>query len=374
MVRPRVQFVSKPIVSPFQDGTKCLVRDLVTHYENVDARVMGTAEGAPELFEHASVEAVYSSDGAYQPALRQNLRAALWLLLKSRVDLWHFVFAPNPRSSQVGRYLKALRRLPVVQTIASPPRSFESPRALLFGDQIVAQSEWTRDQFLAQAPELSDRITVIPPPAPLLAPPSDAARAEVEARLSLAPSAPLFVYPGDLEVSQGAARFLDLAILAHRVFPEATFVFAYRDKTPRAQEHARELQARADAALPENHKVRFAKNVLSIHALVSRATAIVFPVDDLYGKVDLPIVLLEAMVLGVPVVALDHGTLKSLRGALLLPYEPEAWVEWLRRLHSDPRLRAERCEEGQKAASTTFSPLHVARAYEGIYRKLLRIP
>lgn len=368
VVRPRVQFVSKPITAPFRDGTKCLVRELVTHFDAVDARVMGTRAGAPELLGRAHVEPVYGADGAFAPGLTQNLRAALWLLTRRRADVWHFVFAPNPRSSQVGRLLKQLRRVPVVQTIASPPRSFAEPRALLFGDVVVAQSEWTRARFEEAGGEPGGlpELCVVPPPAPPWISPSAERRAAARALWDIPEDAPLFLYPGDLEVSRGAARVGELIEPLLTRLPRAHFVFAYRDKSAAADGHAEALRARFGRS-----NVHFQKNVPDIHALVAAATAILFPVDDLYGKVDLPIVLLEAMAEGTPVVALDEGPLAGLAGAARLPWEPSAWIERASSLAQDSGSHARLREDGERAITTIYAAERVARAYERIYQRLL---
>src|SRR5690606_20382419 len=101
------------------------------------------------------------------------------------------------------------------------------------------------------------------------------------------------------------------------------------------------------------------------------STAILFPVDDLYGKVDLPIVLLEAFRLGTPVVALNHGTLKSLHGALLLDEEPEHWLSAAKSLALDAGFCAERIQAGYDALNQHFDPDIVASRYREIYEQLL---
>jgi phosphatidylinositol alpha-1,6-mannosyltransferase len=365
--RPLVQFVSKPIAAPFRDGTKCFVRDLVTHFSEVDSAVMGTREGAAELLGLTRIEAIYGDAGRFAPGLSQNLRAASWLLFQSRADIWHYVFAPNLRSSQVGRALRALRRIPVVQTIASPPRSFTDPHKLLFGDVIVAQSDWTRAQFLSnwQGPK-APTIHVVPPPAPLVPQPSEQALTQVRARLGATAATPIFLYPGDLEISQGAARVGALIEPIRALLPEAVLVFAYRDKSSAAEAHARELQAQ----LPQSG-VHFEKNVPDIHALVAASSAILFPVDDLYGKIDLPIVLLEAMGLGTPVLALDEGPLTSLTGAWRAPFEPAAWAERAVATAKEGEIRGQAVALGRAAARDHYAPGRVARAYEAFYRQLL---
>jgi hypothetical protein len=60
---PKVQFVSKPIVSPFRDGSKCLVRDLCLHLEGVEPHVRGTRQPASELGELVVSHSVYGSPG-----------------------------------------------------------------------------------------------------------------------------------------------------------------------------------------------------------------------------------------------------------------------------------------------------------------------
>ena len=368
--RPLVQFVSKPIAPPFRDGTKCLVRDLVTHLQKVDSAVMGTSAGASELLARTQIMPVYGHAGGFAPGLRQNARAAAWLLLFSRADLWHFVFAPNRRSSQMARALRAARRIPVVQTVASPPRSFANPHQLLFGDVVVAQSEWTRRQFVeaAEAQRPLPPLFVIPPPAPQVPQPTREARLLARQQLGIGETAPLFLYPGDLEVSRGAELVAELVIPLRERLPGAHVVFAYRDKSSRAAIHAEQLRGRLPTSF--THVV---PNVPDIHALVAAATAVLFPVLDLYGKVDLPIVLLEAMALGTPVMALDEGPLASLHGAWRSGFDAARWVGEAVALATSPVHQAERVALGHRACQEHYAAQRIAQAYERIYEDLLKV-
>jgi phosphatidylinositol alpha-1,6-mannosyltransferase len=371
-----VLFISKPVAPPFHDGTKCLVRDVARHLTQVSATLMSTSV-LPELdwAERGRIELapVYTTAGEFSPGLSQNLRAASWVLLHSRSDVWHFVFAPNPRTGRMARVLRALRRVPVLQTVASPPREFRHMRRLLFGDVVVAQSDWTRrcierayaeeDVPLAARP----RLAVIPPPVE----PSIGRSAEQIARarsaLAIPDSAPLFVYPGDLEVSGGAAAVAALVPELTRHLPESIVVFAYRAKTPRAPEIAR----RFERELPPKH-VRITGELPDVLSLIAGATAVLFPVDDLRGKVDLPIVLLESMALGVPVVALNRGPLAELEGAVLTGgTQPPELLEPALRLASDRNFRQEVVERQRRAVSDHYASARVARAYERLYLELL---
>lgn len=340
------------------------MRDVANHLDRFEAHVLGVRVAEPEL-PRAIVHAIHGAGGTYAPALRQNVEAAAWMLARSSAELWHFVFAPNVRSSRVARFLKLARRVPVVQTVASPPRSFERPDRLLFGDVVVTQSAHTRSALLAGfAAAPGPEILEIPPPAPLVSVSPERRRAAALG-LGIPSEARFLLYPGDLETSRGAER---TAELARSLADEEVFVvFAYRNKTERAGLRASELEASLAGA-----RVRFVENAPDIHALVAAASVVVFPVDDLYGKVDLPIVLLEAFRLGTPVVALDEGPLGSLVGARRLPWVPGEWVRLLRALLAEESLRLGLVDDGRAAVRDRYEPARVAGRYEAVYEALLR--
>jgi glycosyltransferase involved in cell wall biosynthesis len=369
----RVLFVSKPIAPPFHDGTKCLVRDVARELRQFSPVVMTTAAGLALLPDGVAGRAVYGASGDFAPALLDNARAAVSLLAGPRDDLWHFVFAPNPRTGQVARGLRALRRLPIVQTVASPPRRFEGLKRLLFGDRIVVQSRATEQSLHAAAS--AERFTlppidVIPPPVGAIRHPSSEEIARERQALRLSPHERIILYPGDLEVSSGGevTRALVEPLLAQQ--PDAVVVFAYRNKTPRAAERAAELRR-----LLAGRRVCFTDNVKSMHALLCAASIVIFPVDDLWGKVDQPIVLLEALALGTPCVVLDQGPLRDVVGAVKMPtIDAGAWLKTIVGLVSNQDARARVIAEGRRAATDVYASGVVARAYEAIYLQALERP
>jgi glycosyltransferase involved in cell wall biosynthesis len=370
---PRVLFVSKPIAPPFHDGTKCLVRDVASELRQFTPVVMTTAAGLGLLAPGVTGRAVYGASGKFAPALADNARAAFSLLTGPRDDLWHFVFAPNPRTGQVARGLRAVRRLPIVQTVASPPRHFEGLARLLFGDRIVVQSRATAESLQRAAADerfALPPIDVIPPPVAALRAPTPEEIAHERRALGLAPQERIILYPGDLEVSSGGEATRDLVEPLLAAQPDAVVVFAYRNKTPRAAERALDLRRQL-----AGRRVCFTDKVTSMHALLCAASIVIFPVDDLWGKVDQPIVLLEALALGTPCIVLDHGPLRDVVGALKMPsIDSAAWLEAIAGLLSNSELRARVIAEGRAAASAVYASGVVARAYEAIYLQALERP
>jgi glycosyltransferase involved in cell wall biosynthesis len=370
----RVLFVSKPIGPPFHDGTKCLVRDVALNLSRYEAQIMVrpdvTSLGYPPREGHRGVRAarVYRDAGSFTPTLGANARAAAFLFLRARADVWHFAFAPNARTSAVGRAARALRRATVVQTVASAPRVFTTE--LFFGDVVVAQSRWTAERIFRafeSAGKRSPKVHVIPPPVgPLRAPPPhDVER--VRRELVLPEGAPVFVYPGDLEVSTGAETVACAVPEIARALETAVVVFACRPKTAAAPAIEEALRGRLDA-----RRVRFVREV-SLPALLAAATAVLFPVEDLYGKVDLPISLLEAMRLGVPIVTLDSGPLADLDTAVRIGAGDAAALAGAAvRLATDAAFRQTSIGAGRRAVETRFDARVVAEGYERVYDEVLR--
>jgi glycosyltransferase involved in cell wall biosynthesis len=363
---PSVLFVSKPIAPPFHDGAKCLVRDLATSYERHAPIVMTTGD-APDLGPAVKHDRLYPTAGAFAPALSDNARVLARLVLGPFPSVWHFVFAPNPASSTAAKVARRLRRVPTVQTVASAPRSFENVQKLLFGDAIVALSEHTRSRLVAGGADPS-RITVVPPTVPRIADPSREALARARAEIGVSDDRPLVVYPGDVETSNGARLTAAAVPAIFAAASDATIVFACRKKTERAEQA--EAKLRAELA-PFGDRVRFVGEVSHLPDLLASASVVLFPVDDLYGKVDLPIALLEAMSLRIPVVALDAGPLAELEGAVRVGADAAALARACGELLVDRARRADVTGAAEAAIDARHRPEGAARAYEAIYDRLL---
>jgi hypothetical protein len=367
---PRVLFVSKPIAPPFHDGTKCLVRDVARELTQVSPVVLTTREGRGLLPANVEGRIAYANSGGFAPALVDNARAALSLLTGPRDDLWHFVFAPNARTGAVAHGLRAVRRVPVVQTVASPPRHFTNVRRLVFGDELVVQSSATAASLSAGARAeglVLPPVSVIPPPVAALNEPTAEARAQARAELQLEPHDRVILYPGDLEVSSGAEVTRGLVKPLGDRFPDAVVVFAYRNKTATAADHAARLKQSLSG-----QRVRVTDRVSNMHALLAESAIVIFPVDDLWGKVDQPIVLLEALALGIPCAVLDRGPLRDVHGATKIPaIDTRSWLEAITALMAFGPAREQAIADGRAAASHVYASGVVARAYEAIYLRVL---
>jgi phosphatidylinositol alpha-1,6-mannosyltransferase len=365
----RVLFVSKPLVPPWNDSSKNLVRDLALGLTRYDAVAFGR-EGGPPSLGRARVEPLHPRERTgFRPGLRENARVFARLLTGERADAWHFFFAPNPKTSTVARLLARTRRARTIQTVCSVPADGADLERVLFGDRIVVLSEHTERRFLT-AGVARDRLVRIPPAVPPLELPSDEARARTRDDFGFARERPLLLYPGDLEFGRGAALVLE----AHAALtPEVELALACRAKTARARAVEAELRTRAQA-LGTAARVRFLGETAKILELVAAADVVALPSTVAYAKMDYPLVMLEAMALARPViVARDTpaAELASDGAALAVPAEESALAEACARLFADTTARSTLGAAARAVALERFSRERMAEAYELLYDGLL---
>jgi glycosyltransferase involved in cell wall biosynthesis len=365
----RVLLISKPLEAPWNDSSKNLVRDLVFGLERFDATGLGRKGGETRLG-RADIDPIHPAGrGSFAPAMLEQGRVLARLLADRGSDLFHYFFAPNPKTSGVARGVSRLRRKPTVQTVCSVPKADVSLDRVLFGDRVVVLSEHTEQRFLA-AGIARERVVRIPPAAPPLTPLDADARRAARRELGLPSDAPLVLYPGDLEFGNGARFVLE----AHAALPKDTaLVLACRTKTPRALEIAQGLKQRAEA-LGTAARVTFLGETPDILKLVGCADVVALPSDVAYAKMDYPLVLLEAMALARPIVVCEGTPAAELarhEGAIATGASAAAVAEVLDGLLADSTRREALGAGARRAALADYGRSGMARAYETLYAALL---
>jgi hypothetical protein len=322
----RIRIVSKPLSPPWNDSGKNVPRDLVLSLPERPFIVFA-ARGKPLAAPHLRCEEVYRTAGTYQPKMSEKIRVLrrLWRR-EGEVSILHFFFAPNPLTCFAAR--RAIGRRPgvrVVQTVLSRPKEGIAVPPLLFGDEVVVLSDATREKLEKESGRRVRRIYpgIVPPAVPA------AERVKsLRSRLGADDATVVFLFPGDLEFSGANERLCEV------------------DDMP---------------------------------ALLSASDVVIFPATSVYGKTDLPIVLLEALALGKPIVVpaepplgeilLEDGVAAG-GGMAVVGGSTEAWAHALRALADDPARRRALGAAGPALVRRRFTARRMALEYEEVYRGL----
>ena len=365
-----VLFVSKPVTPPWNDSSKNLVRDIAGHLQRHTPVVMGRPGQACPI-DRGRIEAVYrpASAGGFAPSLRENLGVFRHLLLGRPVALWHFFFAPNPKSSAAGRLAGGIRGVPSVHTVCSVPTNTSSIRKLLFADATVALSRSSYERFRQEGVSES-ALRMIPPSVPPLSEPTPAKRRALRAKHALPSDAPIWIYPGDLEFGGGAEVALEGFAAWNR--QEATLLMTCRRKTSQADEALSRLVAQTRQWGIEA-QVRWIGETRDIHELLALSDFVVMVNPSAYAKMDYPLVALESMCLGRPVIVAEGTPAAELAedgAALAVEATGGALAEVIEALSTDEMARAEVGRRARRLVTSKFSPLEVAAAYELLYEEI----
>jgi len=365
-----ILMVSKPVAPPWNDSSKNLVRDIAGHLQRHSPVLMGRPGQACPI-DGGRVETVYgaASAASFTPSVRDNLGVLRHLLLGRSADLWHFFFAPNPKSSAAGRLAAAIRRVPSVHTVCSVPAEDVAVRKLLFADATVVLSRFAYERFRQEGVSES-ALRVIPPSVPPLAKPTPAERQALRAKHALPTDTPVWIYPGDLEFGGGAE--IALRAIAAWGRSEAVLLMACRRKTPRADEALARLVGQAKRWGIES-QVRWVGETRAIHELLALSDFVVMVNKTAYAKMDYPLVALESMSLARPVLV-GAGTpsaeLAEDGAAIVVETDGEALAAAIESLSADEATCAEVGAKARALAMSRFSPQEVAAAYELLYEEV----
>jgi len=362
-----VLFVSKAIAPPWNDSGKNLVHDLARAMtRHTPTLMVGTQ---PLSLPHTRSLRVYAGSVGFAPALLDQARVFAHLLGARGHALWHFFFAPNPRSCLAGGLALRARRKRAVHTISSAPRDPRAIVPLLFAEANVVLSSHTERRLL-EAGLAPERLVRIAPAITPLSPRTGPERAALRDSLGLAQSAPLVVFPGDLEFGEGAHLMLQTA---RALGPDVQLVMACRTKTERARAAEAKLHARA-AELGVADRVRFVGETPRIHDLLACADVVALPSVDLFAKMDYPLVLLEAMSLARCVIVARGSAAEELAlhgGALAVEAERDALTHTIGALLSDEDARDRLGADARASVCAHYTSVVMAEAYERLYDRLL---
>ncbi len=365
-----ILFVSKPIAPPWNDSGKNLVRDLSRGLTRHTATLMVRPGSHPDAGSAASAQVYSAHSGGFAPGLTDQARVFAHLLTARGHALWHFFFAPNPRSCLAGRISTALRGQHSVHTISSAPRDARAITPKLFADMNVVLSQHTQARFV-EAGLSADRLVRIPPAIEPLTPKSQTERMALRTRVGVPAQVPLLVYPGDLEFGEGGKVAVDaLRALAPR---GVHLAMACRTKTAHARAAELALRARVREFGLES-SVTWLGETSHIHDLLATADVVCLASTDLYAKMDYPLVLLEAMSLGRPVIVAKRSAAEELAeggAALAIEANGDALAHEVERLVSDQGNASALGARAIDAVRQRYSYRVMAAAYEDVYDRML---
>ena len=248
--------------------------------------------------------------------------------------------------------------------VQAPEQAGSYRRTVEMVDRIICVSRGVADTFLlAGVP--AERVVVVPngvPPIRAVDP------GPVRRRLGLSGGAPVVLTPARFTERKGHPDLLAAARLVLHQRPDARFLWAGSGPTHRTMEEAVRVAGLVDQVL-------FRSGADDVADLLAVADVLALP--SWYEG--MPLVVLEAMAAGVPVVGTrvcgtDEVVEDRVTGRLVPPQDPKALAEALLDLLDDPAA-ARRCgRAGRRAYEASHTHLRMAADTAAVYQQLLGSP
>ncbi|MEI6072121.1 MAG: glycosyltransferase [Verrucomicrobiae bacterium] len=293
------------------------------------------------------------------------------LLLRGRFDILHcHLVASNLFAKPVG----ALCRVPVIlnhdhtnddHRANNPARLALDTLSNRLATHLIAVSDSCRKFLIERERVPAEKISLVQNAIDLSRySKSCGARAEARRALGLPASAPVVVGVGRLNPQKNFTLFLEVAAVVSKLHPDAVFLLA-------GEGPEEELLRRCGTGLGE--RLVFSGCLADIRPVYLAADVLLMP--SLFEG--LPMTLLEAMAMEVPVVAsaldgiaevVEDGT----DGFLVPSGDCGLFADRVCRLLGDPALAARTGRAASKKIATRFSATRMCAQVEGIYRRFAR--
>jgi glycosyltransferase involved in cell wall biosynthesis len=366
----KILLVTRPIAPPWDEASKNFAYHLAKSTENFDFSVL-TPGFVNELPRNINQIPLYTQNHL---DWGQRLRLLKIMPLVKQFDVLHFMLTPNKLNTFAFKFFLSNRKTKTVQTIATLREDLFSDddfRKIIFADLVITYSDYAKNK-LEQLGMYN--IMRIYPGIDLEEYKPKKKHVQTLELFNIQESDFVVMYPGEY-TRLGATDDIVAALpsLFERI-PNAKFVFANRVKNEKDAIKKDEVIAtlKAQGILD---RVVFTDTFSDMPKLYNLSDVVIFPVQNMKGKFDVPLAVIEAMACAKPVIISNLPILQeftSKNNAMIVePANPVQLVESLVELFNDAEKRDLIGAAARLYVTMNFDINSVSKQYEQAYQRLL---
>jgi len=370
----RILLITRPIAPPWDEASKNFAFYLAKSVENFEFSVLtpGVVNSLPLKIKQLPI---FSSN---HPNLRLNQQAKLLKLIPliGKFDIAHFMLTPNKLNAFGFKTFLTRRQTKSVQTVATLREDLFSDKdfkKIIFADLVITYSDYAKNKLTKLGFKNVQRIY-----------PGIDVQLYSPATKNLSTLALFKIKQDDFVISyQGEYTRLGATdtIVASlpqlfKEIPNAKFIFANRIKNEKdAVKKAQVIETLKKNGIIE--KVVFTDTFSDMPKIYNLSDVVIFPAQNMYGKFDVPLVVIEAMACAKPVVISNLPILQEFSSNKnSISIDPTSQTQLVKAI-VDLSQDKEKCTKLGKAArqyvTENFDINSVAKQYERAYRDLLSI-
>lgn len=371
----RVLLATRPLVPPWDEASKNFAYFLGREVRDHELTLLTTTEKLTGLPASVTEEPIFQNSHlglSAKLSLFRYLRQA-----RDQFDITHYLFTPTKQNSTLIKLLARPTRGKTIQTIATLREDLYSPeelRSLLFADHLTVYTDLTKQKLEKLG---FNNVTRIYPGIDLdLYRPKDKDPKVLET-YGIGEQDFFVIYPGEY-TRLGATDMLFTAFSEYfQKNPDSNIKFLFACRIKNEADHAKREELKAQVkTLGLEGKILFDENraTFDMPALYNTADLVLFPVENLRGKFDVPLIIIEAYACGKPVILSDLPQFAEFTNrdiCVTIPKDSGAQLmESVAYLSQNEAERMRLGENARRFVKDHFDLKNTARQYEEVYSSL----
>lgn len=371
----KVLLATRPLVPPWDEASKNFAYFLGREVRDHELTLLTTGEKLIGLPPTVTEESIFESshlDLGAKLSLFRYLRKA-----REQFDITHYLFTPTKQNSTLIKLFSKPTKGKTIQTVATLREDLYTPeelRSLLFADHITVYTDLTKQKL----EELGfNNVTRIYPGIDLelyRPKPKDSTVLET---YNILENDFFVIYPGEYTRLGATDMLADAFIEYFTKHPESNIKFLFACRIKNEADRAKRETVRA---LVKSHgleqKILFQENSATVDmpTLYNSADLVIFPVENLKGKFDVPLIIIEAYACGKPVILSDLPQFREFtNNDICVTIPKDSGTKLLESVAYLSQNEAERMRLGENArrfVKDHFDLKNTAKQYEEIYSSL----
>lgn len=369
----RILFVTRPVAPPWDEASKNFAYYLAKNVEGFAFSLL-TPRQIDSLPQKINQLPIYTKNDL-NLSWGQRLRLLKLVPLIKNFEIAHFMLTPNKLNAFAFKNFLSSPKTKTVQTIATLREDLFSDadfRKIIFADLVITYSDYAKNKLLGLGFE---NVTRIYPGIDLQLFSPAPKNLSTMALFEIQQTDFVISYQG--EYTRLGATDTIVASLPELFakIPNAKFVFANRLKNEKdAIKKARVIETLKEAGIL--NKVIFTDTFSDMPKIYNLSDVVIFPAQNMTGKFDVPLAVIEAMACAKPVVISNLPILQEFSSnENSVTIDPTSQAELVSAI-TDLFENKEKCDKLGKSArqyvQANFDIKQIAQKYQQAYTKLIQ--
>lgn len=369
----KILLATRPLVPPWDEASKNFAYFLGREVQHHSLTLLTTNQLLDGVSLNVLQEPIFLSN-RFDIFAKMNLFRYL-RKVRGSFDVTHYLFTPTKQNTSIIKWFARPTKGKTIQTIATLREDLYSTddlRSMLFADMLITYTNQTREKLKALGFE---NVDCIYPGIDLHRYHPQPKERDILNQLGYNESHFIVIYPGEY-ARLGATDMLTDSFIDFFTKNPATsirFVFACRVKNNEDAKKKEEVKKRFLVAGLVGY-VSFSDTISDMPALYNTSDIVIFPVSNLNGKFDVPLVIIEAYACGKPVILTDLPQFREFANEQICVTIPKdsgtKLIESVAYLKENIALRENIGHQARLFVEQHFDLRNTTKAYEAIYESL----